>query len=344
VVLALLMLATDLDTSRQNLSSAAEPQSCVGIFNFNGKGQSGFADHRVNPHGASLYPLPRALYQISGQKGAEPQVVLKMYLDMTADELAKALPELKHLKSADSQDMLPMILTLAGGAVADFFENFSNTTCTEHVNSIVSTPLRNVAQVKSARFNYLALVKPGADKTSLQELRTDSKGDPVGLRTAVVTIGFVAMAAYFHPAFQRESRFRYLGRELLNGQSTYVVAFAQRSEMARLASRVMFGDDTGFVFMQGVAWIDPVSFRILRLRTDIEQPELAVGLQRESTEVEYSEVTFMQGGKTLWLPHEVTVKGQLRQYTFHNRHRYSDYRLFVVQTEQKQKSPSSEDN
>jgi hypothetical protein len=159
-----------------------------------------------------------------------------------------------------------------------------------------------------------------------------------------MTIGFVALAACFHPAFQRESRFRYLGRELLNGQSTYVVAFAQRPEMAQLAGRVMFGDEVGFVFMQGVAWIDPVSFRILRLRTDIEQPEQVVGLQRESTEVEYSEVTFKQGGKTLWLPREVTVKGQLRQYTFHNRHRYSDYRLFVVQTEQKQKSPSSEDN
>jgi hypothetical protein len=41
----------------------------------------------------------------------------------------------------------------------------------------------------------------------------------------------------------------------------------------------------------------------------------------------------------LWLPREVTVSGQLDKYIFHNLHRYSDWRLFIVQTGQKQKSP-----
>ena len=50
-------------------------------------------------------------------------------------------------------------------------------------------------------------------------------------------------------------------------------------------------------------------------------------------------MTFKQGGKTLWLPREVTVSGQLNKYMFHNRHSYSDYRLFIVHTEEKQKSP-----
>jgi hypothetical protein len=126
---------------------------------------------------------------------------------------------------------------------------------------------------------------------------------------------------------------------VVKGQSTYVVTFAQRPGVARQAGRVAFDDKAGFVFAQGVAWIDPARFRILRLRTDIQQPELNVGLQRETTEVEYSEVTFKQGGKTLWLPREVTVSGQLNQYIFQNQHRYSDYRLFIVQTEEKQKSP-----
>jgi hypothetical protein len=62
-------------------------------------------------------------------------------------------------------------------------------------------------------------------------------------------------------------------------------------------------------------------------------------LQRETTEVEYSEVTFKEGGKTLWLPHDVTVSGRLNLYTFHNEHHYSDYRLFIVQTKEKEKGP-----
>ncbi len=159
-------------------------------------------------------------------------------------------------------------------------------------------------------------------------------GDPKG---GVVTIGFVSLAVHFHPTYQRDSRFRYLGRELVKGQNTYVVAFGQRPGVARQAERVTFDDKTGFVLVQGVAWIDPVSFRILRLWTEIQQPELTVGLQRETTEVEYSEVTFKQGGKRLWLPRQVSVSGQLRRYVFSNQHRYSQYRLFIVETGEKRK-------
>jgi hypothetical protein len=262
-----------------------------------------------------------------------------MFLDMTPAELAQEVPELKHLKSAQSQDMLPLILERVGAAVADFFDNFSNTTSAEHILFTIDSRQLEHPLHYEAKFDYLALVKPGTDKTRLQEYRTDSKGEQVKVRGTVVTAGFVTLPAYFHPDYQRGSRFRNLGRDVVKGQSTYVVAVAQRPGVARQAGWVAFDDKAAFVFAQGVAWIDPARFRILRLRTDIQQPELNVGLQRETTEVEYSEVTFKQGGKTLWLPHEVTVSGQLNQYIFHNQHYYSDYRLFIVQTEEKQKNP-----
>jgi len=41
----------------------------------------------------------------------------------------------------------------------------------------------------------------------------------------------------------------------------------------------------------------------------------------------------------MYLPHEVTVTGQLGQYLFHNQHRYSDYRLFKVAVEEKRDQP-----
>ncbi len=311
----------------------------AGTLTSAGKAQSDFIDRRVKPHEALLYLTPQPLCQVTGQKGAESQGVPNTFLDLTPAELVKRVPELKHLKSAKTQDMLPLILERVGATVANFFDNFSNTTCTEHVIFAIGSQGLERPQPYEAKFNYVAMVKPGTDKTRLQELRTDTKGEPAKLGGAVLTSGFVTLPAHFHPAHQRDSRFRYLGRELVKGLNTYVVAFAQQPGVARQAGRVAVGDKFGFVFEQGVAWIDPVSFRILRLRTDIQQPELTVGLQRETTEVEYSEVTFVQVGKTLWLPREVTVSGQLNQYIFYNQHHYSDYRLFTVQTEEKHKSP-----
>ena len=191
------------------------------------------------------------------------------------------------------------------------------------------------------KYNYVALAEAGAMKGRLREYRTNAKGEPVqpDAKTGLSPSDSSPCPCNFHPDYQADSRFRYLGREEMEKQDTYVVAFAQRPQVARQTASVQFLGQSGIVFMQGVAWIDPVSFRIIRLRTDIQQPESNVGLQKETTQVLYSEVSFAQSDKTLWLPREVTVTGQLKQYLFHNQHRYSDYRLFNVQVEQKQDKP-----
>ncbi len=275
------------------------------------------------------------------QQQAESKVIPKTYVDMTPAELTKQVPELKHLQPASSQDELPTLLKRVGATVANFFDNFSNTTCTERIASSVIRPGEAVGLHYDDKFNYVALVKPEGDKTRLEEYRTDAKGNAINLQSqySAVTIGFVSMTVHFHPDYQADSRFRYLGREALEGKEAYVIAFAQRPDVARHVSEVQFENRISFVFMQGVAWIDPASFRILRLRTDIQRPELDIGVQTETTETEYSEVAFQQGGKTLWLPRQVTVSGQLGRDIFRNRHRYSDYRFFLVETNEKPQSP-----
>jgi len=313
-------------------------------------------------------------------EGAESALPPGMFVDLRTAELVKAVPELKHLRAAESQDLLPMILERVGAVVATFFDNFSNTTCSERVTSDVGNPYHLVDEHYDDTFNYLALVQPGADMVGIREFRTDSKGQAVALdqrladahlpasQTAtitdstgpgldqvqvvtldprlevrptspMVTTGFVSMSMLFHPKYLGDSRFRYLGREEMKGQDAYVVAFAQRPGVARRPELVKFRGKEGTVFLQGVAWIDPESFKILHLRNDIEQPELKVGLRKETTEVSYSAVTFKEGGKTLWLPQEVTVNGQLGEYNFQNHHYYSKYRLFVVTAKEKAKNP-----
>jgi len=263
------------------------------------------------------------------------------FVDMTPAELAKAAPELKHLEPAESQDMLPQILERVGANVAAFFDDFPNTTCTEQVTSMVDDPLRVAPWHSNAKYNYLALAQAGAKKGRLREFRTDDKGALVqpDAKEAVVTQGFVSLSVHFHPDYQPDSRFRYLGREAMEKQYTYVVAFAQRPKVARQVSRAQFLSQNVTIFLQGVAWVDPASFQILRLRTDIEQPESSVSLLKETTQIFYSEVSFRQSDKTLWLPREVTVTGHLDKYNFHNQHRYADYRLFKVQIEQTRNKP-----
>ena len=277
----------------------------------------------------------------------EPMSPPQTFVEITPDELAKRVHELKNLTPADSQAVLPMILARVGATVEDFLSSFPNTACSERITTEVNnTAIRNpdvhATQAKApiqhdAKFNYVALARPGHNEAPLVEYRTDTKGGPAQLEGAIVTSGFVSLIAHFRPAFQGESRFRYLGRELMKNQNTYVVAFAQRPGVARQAEQVRFLDKTGFVLLQGVAWIDAASFAILHLRTEILQANLDLGLAKETTEVEYFPVTFKQDLKTLWLPRQVTVSGQLERFAFFNQHHYSQYRLFVVETGEKRK-------
>lgn len=265
----------------------------------------------------------------------------KTFVDMTPAEVVQAVAELKHLKPAASQELLPQILQRVGAGVGVFFENFADTVCAEHLTGMVHSHSQIGLLQYDNRYNYMAVTQAGAAKWTLDEYRTDINGQMVhpNSKSGIVTFGFVALPVNFHPEYQADSRFRYLGREAMDDQNTYVVAFAQRPQVARLPESVWFGDHKGVVFLQGIAWIDPVGYRIVRLRTDIQAPEPSVGLQKETTEVVYSEISFEKSGKTLWLPRAVTVNGQLRDYIFHNLHRYSDYRVFNVQVEQKLAKP-----
>jgi len=80
-----------------------------------------------------------------------------------------------------------------------------------------------------------------------------------------------------------------------------------------------------------VAWIDCKTYQVIRMRTDLLNPVARTRLDRETTEVQYSEVRFKDVPLSFWLPRDVVVtvewKGKLRR----NRHTYSDFHLFSVE-------------
>jgi hypothetical protein len=278
----------------------------------------------------------------SGSPGARRAKAARTFVELSPAELAREIDDLKHLQAAESQDLLPEILDRAGRAVAKFFSDFPNTTCNEVVSSKIDMPdyPSDLLPRAYARFNYIALAEPGGDGTVLQEYRGDSKGNPVRMAATLpfITSGFMGVVVHFHPKYQVDSRFRYVGREPLNRRDAYVVSFAQRPDHARRFVTFVRKKEKEIVFLQGVAWIDPVSYGIMRMRTDILKVTGAFDLPWLTTQVDYSEVPFEKSGKTLLLPQRVRVDGQMAQYTFHNEHRYSDYLLFEVHAKSEPKS------
>ena len=85
----------------------------------------------------------------------------------------------------------------------------------------------------------------------------------------------------------------------------------------------------------GLAWIDPRNHQILRMRTDLLAPRMDVLLARLTTEVWYREEHFSASPQAFWLPREVVVTIGWNGRVYKNRHRYSEYRVFSVVSDDK---------
>ncbi len=265
-------------------------------------------------------------------------------VDWSAAELLRALPELRGLKAAESQEKLFLILDNVGEVVDAFFKSVPNTSSIEVVRQERLRSDGRVVKRFEQEFSYLVLTHLEKGMISLKEYRTDTKGNPVephGLEAGfMLTQGFATLPVCFHPSRRSESTFRFLGEQVIDGQESYVVAFAQRPGWVQLPTRVTIGAKSVLVLLQGIAWIHRTSYRIIRLRTELLAPRPDVKLERQTTEVHFGEVHFEQLSSPLWLPREVILTSDSNGQTFRNHHRYSDFKLFTVESKIKTADPT----
>lgn len=255
------------------------------------------------------------------------------------DYLHGNFPELTGLQPAKSQEPLENILKLAGENVREFFQDFQNTSSLEQVHEEQRNQRGKVNNKLDQKYRYLCLLL-GEDKPPFfEEYRRDlnaGRGQEYALDHGfMLTAGFASASLNFHPAFQSQSTFRYIGRQKIDGRETYVVAFAQEPLKTRLSGGFKYGGKSAATYTQGLAWIDAQDYQIIRLRTDLLKPLKEVRLERQTTQIEYQKVHFKSSHQGFWLPRQVAVTVDWNGRVLHNEHRYSDFELFDVSTHEK---------
>jgi VWFA-related protein len=261
--------------------------------------------------------------------------------DWTLAELMSAAPELEGLQPAENQQELPILLLNVGENVKAFFDNFPNTTARELITLELSGNEGQLVEQRTERFNYLDLALPTKTDVGLKEYRTDAKGrpaEPVPIGRGFVSKGFASLVIYFHPAHLSDTEFRDLGRQLMDGRETEVVLFSQIPGKARPEETLKTQVRSIPILVQGLAWIDSTSYQIIRMRTDLLRPQEDLDLKKQTTESRFTAVHFKESPQVLWLPEEVTVTVDWRGQVYRNRHEYSDFRLFSVETQDRSKS------
>src|SRR5208337_3679007 len=176
------------------------------------------------------------------------------------------------------------------------FANFPNTSSLEKIHQEKLQHKQKAGATLDQKFRYLCFTPAEDWGPDFNEYRTDLSGrqaSPEGLADGfMLTSGFASAALVFHPRYQSQADFRYLGRQRVNGRDAYVIAFAQLPTKAKLNGAFKHGQTSVTTFSQGLAWIDSQSYQITHLRTDLLKPLPEINLERETTEIAFSEVHF----------------------------------------------------
>jgi len=264
--------------------------------------------------------------------------------DTAIDYLHRPPPDLTGLEPATDQGQLDSILSAVGKTVAEFFANFPSTSSLEQIHQEKLRRKQKVGATLDQKFRYLCFSPTEDWGPGFDEYRADSLGIqalPQGLQDGfMLTSGFASASLLFHPKYQSQATFRYLGRQKVNGRDAYVIAFAQQPGKARLNGGFKSGGISIPTFSQGLAWVDSQSYQITRLRTDLLRPLPEVNLERETTEIAFGEVYFKGIAGGFWLPQQVTVTVDWNGKHLRNEHRYSEFKLFNVKATQKIRNPA----
>lgn len=252
----------------------------------------------------------------------------KPFVDCNQDELIRAVPDLAGIQFDANQDGLDGLLRATGENLENIFAKFVDVSAAEDVNEmrfeedVAASSRREV-------FRYGVKVLPAGGPERFREFRVDAKTEAPIQQSAtidyLVISHFLKSLDYLLPRYRAQLRFRYVGRSNAGGQDLFVMAFAQRPESVELHSSILAGSDGRTAPMQGIAWIDATSKRVVRLRMDLLGQIEKFPFESLTTDLSMVPVNFKSIGSVLWLPDRVTVHARYAGGELHTVHRFSDY-------------------
>jgi len=115
--------------------------------------------------------------------------------------------------------------------------------------------------------------------------------------------------------------------------------FEEGPDPSKSFSALRIKDSEYQVRFKGRAWIAADDYEVLRLQTDLVAPIPEIHLQIEHFDIAYAPVEFSRRKFRLWLPESASMHISYRGHRYERVHKFSNFQLFLVDTQQKVKDP-----
>jgi len=253
-------------------------------------------------------------------------------VELSDKKLLHYYPELKGLTPAPSQGDIGKLLESVGKNESTLVNTVPSISAHEEV---VQEHLDKRGWVQgtpafSGQYRYIVRSHVVGEGMRFSVGRTDEQWrtvDPEIPTGYSLVKDFALLPLHFHTFHQDAARFRYLGRQKVENREDYVIAFAQVPEKAELLGSVRVRGAEITVAYQGIAWVDPDTYQIRRMRVDLLKAKPEAGI--ETTEATFDEVHLPVVNKSFWLPREAVVTRSEKGGSLRERHQFSDYRILT---------------
>lgn len=226
-------------------------------------------------------------------------------------------------------DGLAELVDRTGARIEEFWDEYREVTAIEQVRRERRTADGELISENVRRFDYLIEMQLAGGKLRVEESRID-QADPAGDDSDepyLVTNGFSTLLLIFHPFFRNSFTYTEAAGDERLARVDFTPIRGQRSPAV-----LRLGGRDYPIEWQGSAWIDRESGMITRIETSLGESMFDLGLFSLSARTDYQSIALGQSGAEYWLPGSTTIEASSEHQHWRNRHEFSDYRLFEVDT------------
>lgn len=286
---------------------------------------------QIEPHQGLLTRFvvmkPKPFHVPATDKAATPPVTPRSWISSGIDEM---VPDVDPRVECP----LPHVLSGVGVRMKQFVANLEKFTAAERVEhqAIDSTGVWHSPEVRD--FNYVVTVKRTSMDVFLMDEYRNGSSDPEQFPARIATQGMPAIALLFHPLLASDYTFACEGLGGWEGRSAWQVHFVQRPNRPGRILSYSAGGKYSSLPLKGRAWIDPGTFQVLRIETELVRPLPEVALTVNRVAISYQPVQFPSREQELWLPKTVDLYVERQGRRYYRRHTFKDFQLFIVETTQ----------
>jgi VWFA-related protein len=236
-----------------------------------------------------------------------------------------------HPDSASAECSLSTVLEQTGKRAIELLANLQNFTAQERIEYRVLGNVGDQLDYGTGSFDYTAVFEHHKEGYAVQEGRTPEHGSQP-FPAAAQDVGLPEMALIFLPDLQDDYEMKCEGVTEWKGQPAWVVHFRQRKDRPNHTASFRRRNNVYPAMLKGRAWIAQDSSEVMHLEIGLMREIPEINLEQWFLSMDYAPVRFRSRDLQVWLPQAVDAFGDFGVRRSIISHRFSNFLLFSVQT------------